>query len=154
DHDEMVIVAPDLGAVRLANRYAAELDLPVAVCNKRRAGGADVAVRRITGDVARKRCVIVDDMVSTGSTIVETVRALQDASASPESTVAATHAVLVPGALEKMSAAGVRELFVTDTIVRLRQPHAVLDPRIVSVAPLISLAIRRVVDGGSLRELA
>ena len=41
-HDEMVIVAPDLGAVRLANRYATQLDLPVAVCNKRRAGGADV----------------------------------------------------------------------------------------------------------------
>ena len=153
-HGEMVIVAPDLGAVRLANRYATELDLPVAVCNKRRAGGADVAIRRITGDVARKRCIIVDDMISTGSTIVETVRALNDAGAGPEHTVAATHALLVHGSLEKMASAGVRELFVTDTIAQQRVPSAALEPHIVSIAPLLSLAIGRIVDGGSLRELA
>ena len=92
-------------------------------------------MRRITGEVARKRCVIVDDMISTGSTIVETVHALNDAGASPGHAVAATHAVLVPGAIEKMASAGVRELFVTDTIAQDRAVVAELQPHVVSIAP-------------------
>jgi len=149
-----VIVAPDLGAVRLATRYATKLDLPVAVCHKRRLGGAEVSIARITGDVAGRRCIIVDDMISTGGTIVESVRALNEAGALPEHIVAATHAVLVPGALEKIADAGVRELFVTDTIEPRGDADAPLAPTIVSVAPLIATAIRRLLDGGSLRELA
>jgi ribose-phosphate pyrophosphokinase len=149
-----VIVAPDLGAVRLANRYAAKLDLPVAVCHKRRLGGAEVKVSRITGDVAGRPCIIIDDMISTGGTIVESVRALNEAGAMPEHVVAATHAVLVPGALDKLGDAGVRELFVTDSIEPSGEPAAGLRPTIVSIAPLLATAIRRLLDGGSLRELA
>jgi ribose-phosphate pyrophosphokinase len=149
-----VIVAPDMGAVRLANRYATKLDLPVAVCHKRRLGGAEVSVSRITGDVVGRQCVIIDDMISTGGTIVESVRALNDAGAAPGHIVAATHAVLVPGALQKMDDAGVRELFLTDSIEPRGDSTARLVPTIVSVAPLIATAIRRLLDGGSLRELA
>jgi ribose-phosphate pyrophosphokinase len=149
-----VIVAPDLGAVRLANRYATKLDLPVAVCHKRRLGGAEVSVARITGDVAGRRCIIIDDMISTGGTIVEAVRALNEAGALPEHIVAATHAVLVPGALDKIADAGVRALFVTDSIELPVSKAARLMPTVVSVAPLITTAIRRLLDGGSLRELA
>jgi ribose-phosphate pyrophosphokinase len=148
-----VIVAPDLGAVRLANRYATKLDLPVAVCHKRRLGGSEVTVNRITGDVAGRPCIIIDDMISTGGTIVESVRALNEAGALPDHTVAATHAVLVPGALDKMAAAGVRRLLVTDSI----EPHdaaSSLSPEVVTIASLIATAIRRLLDGGSLRELA
>jgi ribose-phosphate pyrophosphokinase len=154
DASNAVIVAPDLGAVRLANGYATHLDLPVAVCHKRRLGGAEVSVGRITGDVARRRCIIVDDMISTGGTIVESVRALNDAGALPEHIVAATHAVLVPGALEIIADAGVCELFVTDSIQPRADAAARLTPTIVSVAPLLATAIRRLLDGGSLRELA
>jgi ribose-phosphate pyrophosphokinase len=149
-----VIVAPDLGAVRLANRYATKLDLPVAVCHKRRLGGAEVSVSRITGDVAGRRCIIIDDMVSTGGTIVESIRALNEAGALPEYLVAATHAVLVPGALEKLRKAGVRELVVTDSIEPRVDPIARLQPTIIPIAPLLATAIRRLLDGGSLRELA
>lgn len=149
-----VIVAPDLGAVRLANRYATKLELPVAVCHKRRLGGSEVSVSRITGDVAGRRCIIVDDMISTGGTIVESVRALNEAGAIPEHIVAATHAVLVPGALDKIGNAGVRELLVTNSIEPRGEPTARLQPTIVSIAPLLATAIRRLLDGGSLRELA
>jgi ribose-phosphate pyrophosphokinase len=149
-----VIVAPDLGAVRLANRYATRLDLPVAVCHKRRLGGAEVSVARITGDVAGRRCIIIDDMISTGGTIVEAVRALNEAGALPEHIVAATHAVLVPGALDKIADAGVLALFVTDSIELPDSKAARLTPTVVSVAPLVTTAIKRLLDGGSLRELA
>lgn len=149
-----VIVAPDVGAVRLANRYATKLELPVAVCHKRRLGGAEVGISRITGDVAGRRCIIVDDMISTGSTIVESVRVLNEAGAIPEHIVAATHAVLVPGALDMIADAGVAELLVTDSIEPRGDLTTRLVPTIVSIAPLIVTAIRRLLDGGSLRELA
>ena len=152
--DDAVIVAPDLGAVRLANRFATKLDLPVAVCHKRRLGGAEVSVSRVTGDVNGRRCIIVDDMISTGGTIVESVRALEHAGAAPGAIVAATHAVLVPGALDKLASAGVRQLFVTDSIEPRSEPAARLVPEVVSIAPLVATAVRHLLEGGSLRELA
>jgi ribose-phosphate pyrophosphokinase len=151
---ESVIVAPDVGAVRLANRYAALHDLPVAVCHKRRLGGSQVSVGRITGDVSGRRCLIIDDMISTGATIAESARALDDAGAAPEHVVAATHAVFAPGALDRLTDAGVRALYVTDTIELHDSAAARLVPKVVSVGPLLATAIRRLLDGGSLRELA
>jgi ribose-phosphate pyrophosphokinase len=148
------IVAPDLGAIRIANRYATILGLPVAVCHKRRLGGAEVSVGRITGDVSGCRCIIVDDMISTGGTIVESVRVLNEAGALPDHVVAATHAVLVPSALEKMADAGVRALFATDSIEPRTGVTSRLTPSVVSVAPLLATAIARLLDGGSLRQLA
>lgn len=151
---DAVIVAPDLGAVRLANRYATLLDLPVAVCHKQRLGGTEVRVARVTGDVARRSCIIVDDMISTGATIVESLRALGEAGAVEHPIVAATHAVFAPGGLERLEQAGIGELLVTDSIAPAAEPPARLVPHVVSVAPLLSAAIRRLLDGGSLRELA
>jgi ribose-phosphate pyrophosphokinase len=151
---DAVIVAPDLGAVRLANRYATALELPVAICHKRRIGGSEVNVGRVTGDVAGRRCIIVDDMISTGGTIVESVRALDEAGAQPNAIVAATHAVLVTDALEKIAGAGVRELLVTDSIEPREDPTAPLKPFVVSITPLVATAMRRLLDGGSLRELS
>ena len=149
-----VIVAPDVGALRLANRYAAELDLPVAVCHKRRLGGAEVSVGRITGDVTDRPCVVVDDMISTGGTIAESVRALNDAGALPHAIVAAAHAVLVPGALDRIAGAGVRSLLVTDSIEPREEAAAGLEVEVVSIAPLVATAIRHLLKGGSLRALA
>jgi ribose-phosphate pyrophosphokinase len=149
-----VVVAPDLGAVRLANRYAIALDLPVAVCHKQRRSATEVSVGRITGGVAGRPCVIVDDMIATGATIVESVRALLAAGAAPGIAVVATHGVFAAGALGKLAAAGVGALLVTDSIPPRWQPEADLQPGVVSVAPLLATATRRLLDGGSLRELA
>ena len=152
--EDAVIVAPDIGAVRLANRFATKLDLPVAICHKRRLGGAEVSISRVTGDVKGRRCIIVDDMISTGATIVESVRALERAGAAPGAMVAATHAVLVAGALDRMADAGVQELLVTDSIEPRSDSPARLLPEVVSIAPLLATAIRHLLQGGSLRELA
>lgn len=148
---DAVVVAPDLGAVRLATRYGAQLDLPVALCHKRRLGAREVAVSRVTGDVQGRSAVLVDDMVSTGSTIVESARALRDAGAVGELVVVATHGVLVSGALEKLAGAGAKRLVVTDSLVVRRD--GALVPHVVSAAPLCARAIRTLLDGGSLRDL-
>jgi ribose-phosphate pyrophosphokinase len=108
----------------------------------------------VTGDVNGRRCIIVDDMISTGATIVESVRALEHAGAAPGAIVAATHAVLVPGALDKLASAGVQQLFVTDSIEPRSEPAARLVPEVVSIAPLVATAVRHLLEGGSLRELA
>jgi ribose-phosphate pyrophosphokinase len=148
-----VVVAPDQGAVRLAARYATQLAAPVAVCHKQRLDGADVRVHRVIGEVRDRPCIIVDDMISTGGTIAECARALQEAGAQPHPLVAATHAVFVPGALDRMAGAGVSRLFVTDSIAVAPDLHAALVPHVVSIAPMLAAAVRHLHGGTSLRDL-
>lgn len=150
---DAVIVAPDVGATRLADRYASALGLPVAICYKHRTSPTEVTVSRVTGDVAGRSCVIIDDMITTGGTVVECVRALRAANALPNITVAATHPVLVPGALNRLAAAEVRNLIVTDSVPFDDERPAGLRPTVVSVAPLIATAIQHMLEGSSLREL-
>lgn len=156
--DHAVVVAPDQGAVRLANRFATQLGRPVAICHKQRIGGAEVRVSRVIGDVRDQHCLIVDDMISTGGTVAECARAVREAGARADLVVAATHAVLAPGARARMAEAGVARLFVTDSIATPISGGATsahrLDTEVVSVAPLFADAIRRLLDGGSLRELS
>ena len=151
---DSVVVAPDLGGVKLASRYASLLDLPTAVCHKQRISPREVSVTRITGDVRGRPCVIVDDMISTGTTIEQSVRALLHAGALPEITVAATHAVFVAGAVDKVAKAGVRRLVVSDSIAIPSPSATSLTPTVVSVAPLLADAIHRLIEGRSVRELA
>jgi ribose-phosphate pyrophosphokinase len=148
-----VVVAPDQGAVRLAARYAAQLAAPVAVCHKQRLHGADVRVNRVIGEVRDRPCIIVDDMISTGGTIAECARALQEAGAQPHPLVAATHAVFAPGALDRLAAAGVVTLFVTDSIAISSDTHAALVPHVVSIAPMLAAAIRHLHGDATLARL-
>jgi len=138
---EAVIVAPDLGAVKLAREYARLLSLPVAVVHKIRTSGTDVSIERVAGDVRGRRAIIIDDMISTGGTIVSAARAVQQHGSEGELVVAATHAVLVPGALERLRAGGVRDLIVTDTIAPSTVDSSTM---IVPVAQLLADAVRRV----------
>lgn len=141
---QAVVVAPDLGAVKLAREYARLLSLPMAVVHKVRTSGTDVSVERIAGEVRGCRPIIVDDMISTGGTIVAAGRAAQEEGSEGDLVVAATHAVLVPGALERLRAGGVRELMVTDTLAPSpSEPWTTVVP----VAELLADAVRRAVRG-------
>ena len=146
-----VVVAPDAGRVPVAAEYARRLKAPMAVLHKRREGGARTVVTHLAGDVRGRACLIIDDMISTGGTIVGSVEALLGAGASDEIIVAATHGLLVGGAREKLAREGVRELFVTDTVrVEAGDPAGL---RVVSVAPLLAAAVARSLSGGSLADL-
>jgi ribose-phosphate pyrophosphokinase len=146
-----VIVAPDLGAAKLAERYAEGLQLPVAIVHKRRISGEQVRVRAIAGDVRDRAPIIVDDMISTGGTIEAAVAALLSAGCRPEFCVVATHGVLVGAALDRLARAGVQSLIVTDS---LTIPSAERPPlEVVSVAPLLAEAIDRLQRCRSLSDL-
>ena len=92
------------------------LNAPLIVLHKRRESGTAVEVTHVVGDVSGRACVIVDDMISTGSTVAESIRALLVAGARWEIVVAATHGLLLPGARTKLDSFAVREVLVTDTM--------------------------------------
>ena len=149
--DDAVVVSPDLGAVARATEYAGRLGLPTAVVHKRRKSGAEVEAVQVIGDVRGRACLLVDDMISTGGTIVESMNALRAAGAREHFTVAATHGVLVEDARARLAAAGARDVVVTDSLPARGAPG---DPvRTVTIAPLLATAVRHLVRGESLRDL-
>jgi ribose-phosphate pyrophosphokinase len=146
-----VVVAPDLGAVKLAERVARSLHLPMALVDKERLTGEEVRVRRVVGRVEGCPVLVVDDMISTGGTVQAAIQALLAAGSAPEVTVVASHALLVGPAVERLRALPVRRLVVTDSVETLA-PLPCPGPS-VSLAPLLAEAIRRLHHQQSLGDL-
>jgi ribose-phosphate pyrophosphokinase len=146
-----VVVSPDAGRVRMATEFAHRLKTSVVVLHKRRESGTETRVTHLVGEVRGRACLIIDDMISTGGTMAESIEALLDAGASPEITIAATHGLLLNSAREHLSHESVREVFVTDTVAPKEKDWPQL--QIVSVAPLIAGAIQRFMTDGSLSDL-
>jgi ribose-phosphate pyrophosphokinase len=146
-----VVVAPDLGATKLAERYAAFLDAPVAIVRKTRVSGEVVRAERVVGEVARRAPIIVDDMISTGATIVAAAHALREAGCLPQLQVAATHGLLVGSAAEALGGLDLGRLLVTDTVVV--PPVDSLPLHVVSIAPLLADIIGRLHVNRSIDEL-
>jgi ribose-phosphate pyrophosphokinase len=112
-----VIVSPDLGAVKIADRYAKLLDLPVAIIHKTRISGAEVSVQRIVGDVRDKQVLVVDDMISTGGTIEKAIQALLEAGCSSSGIkVAASHGLLVGPAAERLGKLAIEKIYLSDSV--------------------------------------
>jgi ribose-phosphate pyrophosphokinase len=147
-----VIVSPDTGRVKMAAEYAHHLNVPVIVLHKRRESGTETEVTHLVGDVRDRMCLIVDDMISTGGTVAESIEALLAAGACEQIIVAATHGLLLEGAREKLNRAGVSEVWVTDTVAVPDRDWPQL--HIVSVAPLLAAALRRFLADGSLNDLS
>ena len=147
---QSVIVAPDLGAAKLADRYARLLGLPVAVIHKVRVSAAKVTARAVTGEVRGRRPLIVDDMISTGGTIEAAVEAVVSAGALPEVTVAATHGLFVGPAAERLRRGSIRRLIVTDSVIPSAEQSLAVE--YVSIGPLLASAIDRLHRNESLDE--
>jgi ribose-phosphate pyrophosphokinase len=146
-----VVVAPDLGAVKLAERYARDLHLPMAIVDKERLTGEEVRVRRVVGRVEGCPVVVVDDMISTGGTVQAAIQALVAAGGAPEVTVVASHALFVGPAVERFRTLPIRRLLATDSVAAPAQlPFPVHG---VSLAPLLAEAIRRLHHQQSLSDL-
>jgi ribose-phosphate pyrophosphokinase len=144
--DNGVIVAPDLGAAKLADRYGKLLELPVAVVHKTRLGPEEVAVSHVTGDVRDRVPIVIDDMISTGRTIEAAINALVAEGAQRRGvTVAATHGLFVGSCIDRLRNDGLQRLLVTDSVAHGVIP--VLPLETVSVAALLADAIRRLHDG-------
>ncbi len=147
---ESVVISPDLGAVKLAERYARALDLPVAVVQKTRLSGLDVRAGSLVGDVRGLAPIVVDDMISTAGTVEAAVHAALQAGAIPEVTVVASHGLFVGPARERLDALPIRKVVVTDSVA---QHEANLPVHVVGLGGLIADAIRRLASGQSLSDL-
>jgi ribose-phosphate pyrophosphokinase len=147
---DLVIVSTDVGRVQMATRYAQCLGVPVVMLHKRRESGTETEVTQIVGDVSCQSCLIVDDIISTGGTLAESINALLRAGARPDIIVAATHGLLLPGAREKLVHPAVREVFVTDTVRVAKTDWPRL--HVISIAPLIARALETFLADGSLDQ--
>lgn len=140
-----VLVAPDLGAVKIARRYAEVLDLPVAHVHKSRLSGSEVQVREIAGEVKSRRPVIVDDMISTGATLASAMKALMDKGCVPEFTIAATHGLLVGDAARSLASFPLSRILLTDSVP---EPDlGTLPVRVVGLKRTLAEAIRKLSSG-------
>jgi ribose-phosphate pyrophosphokinase len=149
--DEAILVAPDLGAVKLAEHYAALLHQPVALVRKTRLTGTAVLADEIIGTVEGRPAVIVDDMISTGGTIEAAIRVLLAHGATPDIVVAATHGLLVADAADRLGCLPIRRLIVTDTVMPIPAPD--LSVQVRPVATLLAEAIGRAHQNKPLDDL-
>jgi len=147
-----IVVAPDVGATKRARAVARRLgDVPIALIDKRRPEPNKAEVMNIVGDVKGKRCLIVDDIIDTGNTLVEAARALLSSGASEVKAVA-THALFSDNCVEKLENSDLSEVVVTDSIPRAYHVKS-NKIKILSVAPLIGDAIRRIHEEQSVSSL-
>jgi ribose-phosphate pyrophosphokinase len=149
-----VVVAPDLPAAKLADRYARLLGLPVAFVHKERRSGLEVRAVRLTGDVAGLAPVIVDDMIATAGTIEAAAGAAVAAGARADAvTVVATHGLLVGPAVERLRRLGARRIVLSTTVPAPPPGDPPLPLETVDVAPLLAEAVRRLHADESLGDL-
>jgi len=152
EREEAVIVAPDAGAIKLAERYAALLRAPVAVIHKRRVSGEAVRVLDVAGEVRDRVPIIIDDMISTGATIEAAIGALVERGCRTPISVAATHGLFAGGALDRLSRLPVERIVVSDTLAIA--PDRAGRIEVVSIAPLLANAVARLHRDESLGGLS
>jgi len=145
-------VSPDAGGVERARAFAKRLDAGLAVIDKRRSRPGVVAEMQIIGEVDDRVAVLVDDMVDTAGTLCAAGEAVLRAGA-PSVLACATHAVLSGPAIARIEASGIDELVVTDTIPLSDAARRVPKIKVLSVAPLLGEAIRRIHEEASISSL-
>jgi ribose-phosphate pyrophosphokinase len=154
DTSQLTVVAPDSGRVRVAEQWADRLGgCPLAFIHKTRDVNVpnSVVANRVVGEVEGRTCIVVDDMIDTGGTVVKAADALLDAGAS-DVIVAATHGVLSDPAVDRLKNARIREVVVTNTLP-IPQERRFDALTVLSIAPLIARAIREVFEDGSVTSL-
>ncbi len=146
-----VVVSPDVGGIRMARAYSTMLDAPFAVVDKRRESASQTHVMNIIGEVKDRTVVIVDDLISTGGSLVEAAKALKDAGAL-DIYAAVVHPVLAGNAIERIKNSVLNELIVTNSIP-LTEEKKIPKIRQLSVAPLLAEAINRIYRNESVSSL-
>ena len=154
DGAEFTVVSPDTGRVRMAERWSDRLGgCPVAFVHKTRDPNVanQIVANRVVGDVAGRRCLLIDDMIATGGTIVKAADILLDSGAT-DVIVAATHAEFSEPAVDRLKNSRLSEVVVTDTLPL--GPDKQFDKlTVLSIAPLLARAIREIFDDGSVTSL-
>ena len=150
--DDTIIVSPDVGGVARARAVAQRLGTDLAIVDKRRPRAGVSEVMIIIGDVSGKACILIDDIVDSGGTLVNAADALLKAGAK-EVSAYITHGVLSEGASERIAASKLKELVVTDSIEETEAQRAAGNIRRMSIAPLIGEAVARTASEQSVSSL-
>jgi ribose-phosphate pyrophosphokinase len=148
----MAVISPDAGGVERARAFAKRLGARLAIIDKRREHANVAEVMNIIGDVRDQECVIVDDMVDTAGTLTEAARALTEAGAR-RVMAAITHPVLSGPAIKRIEESPLEDLVVTDSIPLRPEARECRKISVVSVAPLLGEAIRRINNEESVSSL-
>jgi ribose-phosphate pyrophosphokinase len=151
-NEPLTIISPDAGGVERARAYAKRLSASLAIIDKRRERANVSQVMNIIGEVEGRTCVIVDDIVDTAGTLTEAADALKKAGAAIVS-AAITHPVLSGPAIKRIRESSLSELVITDTVPLRPEAEDCDKIRVVSVAGLLSEAIRRINNEESVSSL-
>jgi ribose-phosphate pyrophosphokinase len=149
---DLVVVSPDAGGVERARAFAKRLQANLAIIDKRREGPNESQVMHIIGDVSGRDALLLDDMIDTAGTIAQGAQACVDHGARRVWT-ACTHAILSGPALERLNASKLEEVVVTNTIPLNGKDRICPKLRVLSVAPLLGEAVKRIHEEESVSSL-
>jgi ribose-phosphate pyrophosphokinase len=150
--DSLMVVSPDVGGVVRARGLAKRIDAPLAIVDKRRERPGDSEVMNVIGDVSGRSCILIDDIVDSGGTLVNAAEALLKKGAN-QITGYITHGVLSGGAVARIMASQLKELVITDSIQPSESVQKAHNIRVLSIAPLLGEAIARTAGEKSVSSL-
>lgn len=145
NHEDFVVVSPDLGSVTRARNFAAKFDAPLAIVDKRRQKANVSEVMNIIGDVRGKRVILVDDMIDTAGTLCNSAKAIVEIGGAKEVYACATHGVLSGPAIERIQESPIKELILLDTI-KIPEEKMIDKIKLIPVAPVFAEAIERIYE--------
>ncbi len=149
---KLICVSPDVGGVQRTRGLATRIKADLAIIDKRRPAPGKSQVMNIIGDVKNKTCIIVDDIIDSGGTIVNAVDALKKNGAN-EVYVFITHAVLSGDAVKKIKNSKIKKLIITDTIDNSQKIKNNNKIEVLSISSLMSEAIKRIANSNSVSDL-
>lgn len=150
-NDDTVIVSPDAGGVARARIYAKKFGMPLAIIDKRRSGPNVAKVMHVIGEIAGKKCILIDDMIDTAGTLTEAAVALMEHGAVSIKAMA-THGILSGPAIDRISSSVIEKVIITDTIDNTRLKDFT-KLQILSVAGILATSIERIHNKESISSL-
>ena len=151
--DNLVVVSPDVGGVVRAREFSRRLGIQMAILDKQRLKANTAEIVNVIGDVSGKHCIIIDDMIDTAGTICQASGKLKDAGALSVM-VYATHGVLSGKAIQNITQSTLDEVVLTDTIdfsSKMKQCDKI---RLISIAEMFGIVIKKIHQGDSISELS
>ena len=148
----LICVSPDVGGVERTRALARKLDIGIAIIDKRRPAPGKSQVMNVIGNVNNKTCIIVDDIIDSGGTIVNAAQALINRGAK-EVHVYITHGVLSGEAVEKIKKSKIKKLVITDTIDNASKVKKAKNIEVLSICNLLGEAIKRISNSTSVSDL-
>jgi len=141
--DSLTVVSPDVGNIKIASRYAADLGGELAIIHKKRTSASEVEAAEIIGDVKGRNILMCDDIIATAGTVCSAAEVLKEKGAK-KIYVGATHGIFADSALQKLSEAPFDEIVVTDTIPQDNNVNKMSSLKVLTVSSMLGEAIKRI----------